>query len=363
MTRQPPNDALVSLANIDALLAPSPSRWRMAMPGFDPEFFDIADYIVRITDRIWHERKIDLCRDYYTEDCVIHTLAGDVIGAAAVEANTHATLKSFPDRTLDPDNVIWSAEDGDAFYTSHLITSRMTNLGPTEYGPATGIRARIRTIADCLCRDNRIEREWLVRDNAALVMQLGFDLAGTASRSARQDADAGLNLTTHFSALADAMHPLAPSHEGKALPAPEQEPAAFANALFARLWNGKDLSALDEAFDFRVGAHLPAMRELYGVLEYREFMQALFQAIPGFVAQVDHVASIPYLGGARDIAVRWSLSGVHRGDGLFGPACDARIYLFGVSHWRVANGRIREEWMVFDELALLRQIEGVRLRR
>ena len=51
------------------------------------------------------------CRRYYAEDSVIHTLTGDIIGAATVEKNTHETLAAFPDRTLDGDNVIWSGDE------------------------------------------------------------------------------------------------------------------------------------------------------------------------------------------------------------------------------------------------------------
>ena len=147
MTKQAPITH-VATTDIADMLQPYPSGRRMPMDGFDEEFVDIADYIIRITDRIWHEQKIDLCLRYYSEDSAIHTLAGDIVGARTVEANTHATLKAFPDRTLDGDNVIWSGDDREGYYSSHLITSRMTNLGPSEFGPATGRRVRIRTRAD-----------------------------------------------------------------------------------------------------------------------------------------------------------------------------------------------------------------------
>lgn len=127
----------VATSDLAQLLSPQAGR-RMELPGFSEEFVDFPDYIIRITDRIWHERKIELCREYYTEDCVIHTMNGDICGAATVIENTHATLNAFPDRRLDADNVIWSDEGEGKFYSSHLITSKMTNLGPSEFGPPTG---------------------------------------------------------------------------------------------------------------------------------------------------------------------------------------------------------------------------------
>ena len=351
----------VATTDISEMLAPAPGR-RQPMRGFDEEFVDIADYIIRITDRIWHERKIDLCRKYYSDDGVIHTLTGDIVGSEIVEANTHATLKSFPDRTLDGDNVIWSGNEDDGYYSSHLITSRMTNLGPSEFGPATGKRARIRTIADCLCKENLIIEEWLMRDNASLVLQLGLDLAETARAQAHADRENGKNLIETLASWRDETVGKASNASETLRPAsPEADPQAFAEFVFQEVWNQKNLKALPENYDFRVGAHLTANRDLYGTVEYKEYLESFFAAVPDLVATVDHVGCIPYLGETKDIAVRWSIGGTHAGDGLFGPASGAPLYILGASHWRVINGRIREEWTVFDELAVLRQIETHRL--
>lgn len=351
----------VATTDISELLAPAPGR-RQPMRGFDEEFVDIADYIIRITDRIWHERKIDLCRKYYAEDSIIHTLTGDITGADKVEANTHATLAAFPDRTLDGDNVIWSGNENDGYYSSHLITSRMTNMGPSEFGPATDKRVRIHTIADCLCKENLVVEEWLMRDNAGLVLQLGLDLAETARAQAKADQKSDINLIETFAQWRNETISKVSSADDTQRPAsPETDPDTFANYVFQEIWNKKNTNALPENYDFRVRADLTANRNLYGTVEYEEYLDAFFKAVPDLVATVDHVACIPYLGEAKDIAVRWSIAGTHTGDGLFGAASGAPVYILGASHWRVINGRIREEWTVFDELAVLRQLETHRL--
>jgi len=354
----------VATTDISEMLAPSPAGRRMPMRGFDDEFVDIADYIIRITDRIWHERKVDLCLKYYLEDCVIHTLTGDIAGAATVVANTHATLESFPDRTLDGDNVIWSGNEDDGYYSSHLITSRMTNHGVSEFGPATGKRARIRTIADCLCKENRVIEEWLVRDNAALVLQLGLDIQSVAHKQASDDLDAGRNLIETLAPWRTETIEGANTRSGTSLPAtPENAPEEFAIYVFDEIFQKRNLDALPGAFDFRVSAHLPAGRDLYGTLEYKEYLEALFTALPDLTVTVDHVAWVPYLGEAKDIAVRWSMAGTHKGNGIFGEASGASVYILGATHWRFVKGRIREEWTVFDELAVYRQIETHRHKK
>ena len=65
--------------------APRGSRTKGAgMVGFDDEFTDIVDYILRITYRIWEGKQIGLCYDYYSDDCPVYTMAGITIGAEAV---------------------------------------------------------------------------------------------------------------------------------------------------------------------------------------------------------------------------------------------------------------------------------------
>lgn len=348
---------VVATSSLDELLNPVPGQ-RMEMPGFDPEFVDFPDYIIRITDRIWHERKVDLCLDYYSEDCLIHTLGGDISGAQTVVDNTHATMKAFPDRRLEADNVIWSDEGEGKFYSSHLITSIMTNEGDSEFGPATGKRVRVLTIADCLCRENRIIEEWLVRDNGGLALQLGFDLDEIAKRRAEQGPSL---IEWHDSARRELV---AADHVFAEFPAsPEDNRLAFAEAVFGQIWSGKTLGLVAKYYDFRAAGYFPNDRQFYGPSDFSDFFSQIFEAIPDAKLRVEHVADVPYLGDAWDISVRWSLAGTHTGTGIYGPESGALIYIIGVTQWRVINGQIHSDWTVWDDLAVRRQIEEYRLSR
>ena len=147
---------------------------RQHLPGFEPVYRDFVDYIIRCTHRIWEQKNPGLCRSHYSADCAIHTLAGPVQGVDAVVQNTVATLGAFSDRLLIGEDVIWSEDAPGTFYSSHRIVSRMTHMGEDSiFGPATMRMLTATTIADCLCRDNMIVEEWLVRDNLAAVWQIG----------------------------------------------------------------------------------------------------------------------------------------------------------------------------------------------
>lgn len=331
---------------LEHLLNPAPGR-RQPMAGFDAEFVDIVDYIVRITDRIWHQKQVDDCLKYYAPGAVIHTLAGDVAGAAAVVAGTHATLASFPDRYLNPDNVIWSGNDRNGFYSSHRLTSLMTNLGPTEFGPATGKRLRVPAIADCVVHENRIVEEWLVRDNMGLALQLGLSrqdaVAVQLARTAAETAAMARRDAVMAAAIQDNI-------EVRAAPEPGAYPAAFAAALLAHCWRQRDGAAFSRFYDHRARITGPGGRSFYGRAEWAGGLDALLDGFQDVRLRMDHVAAIPYLDGGQDIAARWSLAGRHRDAG------GAAIWMLGISHWRVIGGQVHDEWTLFDELALAAQI-------
>lgn len=339
---------MVSVTDIDTMMSPRSER-RMDMPGFDAEFVDFPHYIIRITERIWHDREVDLCFKWYAPDCIIHTLAGPISGAQTVVDNTWATLRAFPDRRLDGDNVVWSAEGDGAFLSSHLITSKMTNLGDSDFGPATGRKVLVRTVADCLCRENRVVEEWLVRDNLALVTQLGFDPVAVASRQAAADNAAGQTLVARLAPYWSAVLDLP---DAKA-----QTPAArIAVDLLQARWSQPDQSLARQLSDFRLNAWVPGGQFLYGPDQTWEWQEGIRSAIPGARLRVEHIAEVPYLGDARDVAVRWSVSGHHLGAGRYGMATGVPLHILAVSHFRIINGRVREEVTVWDDIAVIRQV-------
>lgn len=346
----------VATTDIAEMMAPGPDR-RMDLPGFDDEFVDFPHYIIRITERIWHDRAVEKCLDWYADDCAIHTMAGDISGAKTVVDNTWATLKAFPDRRLDADNVIWSDEGGGAFYSSHLITSKMTNEGPSEFGPVTGKQIRVQTIAECLCKDNRVIEEWLVRDNLAAVQQLGFDPDRVAKEQAQADKVNSFSLIDFH-----AENRAAVLSGDTAATDPSEAVTVAANALRAA-FSGAGLERLKELYDFRVAATVPGADSLYGPDQVQAWSASMRKAFPDLTVSIDHVAEIPYLGEARDVSLRWAATGTHSGAGRYGPPSGTPVYILGVTHFRIMNGRVREKVTIWDDIALRRQIATARYER
>ena len=130
------------------------------MLGFDEEFADIRDYILKITIRIWEGRQINSIRDYYSNPCPVKTPLSFTTDLESVIKGTVAVLNQFPDQTLLGEDIIGTEEDRGVFYSSHRIFSNMTHKGDGYFGPPTNNEVNVRTIADCLCKGNKIVDEW-----------------------------------------------------------------------------------------------------------------------------------------------------------------------------------------------------------
>jgi predicted ester cyclase len=313
----------------------------------------LVDYIHGITYEIWEERGIELINQYYRSDIVIFALDGITRGAALVIDGTQAMLESFPDRLLLADDVIWSGNHEDGFYSSHRIISPMTNKGPTIFGPATGRHVRILTIADCIVENGVITREWLLRDNHALVVQLGYDTFDAAKIVASRRSEESLTwIESEIERLLGTGKP----GEAEVIALPSTSTREFALQMIANnLAGGDDRLATSGYAPYAVLHRSPI--ELYSGRDaigghYAHLRDAI--RITGIT--IDHVAVQPVDSEGIRIAVRWTAAGTHTGDYLGLPASNRPVYLLGSTHWRVENNRVATEWTVLDGLGVLSQL-------
>lgn len=321
------------------------------MPGFDPEFSDIVDYILRITLRIWEGKQVGLCHRYYSDDCPVWTLAGYTEGAEAVTQNTLMTLGSFPDRTLHADNIIWGGDAETGFHTSHRICTQMTHTGDNEFGPATGITATIAVIAHCICKDNRIVEEWLVRDNYSLALQLGADPESLASQWASQDLDPDSRFAEWLSSEWRRVRTVKRDAHGSLSDDNEERVRGW----LQNIWNARLVGDTRAMYHDSAMLNASASEPRHGLRAVQQFYLDLLGALPDARISVDYTCSNSMQAGEH-VAARWTLAGTHLGSNLWGPASGAPVLILGESHYRIENGRVAEEWLVYDELAVLTQI-------
>ena len=338
--------------DISEILSPQ-GEPRQNIPGFDPEYADIVDYILRCTHRIWEQKDVGLIATHYGTDIVVHMMTGPAVGMGDVIAGTSRTLSAFPDRTLTGEAVIWSDEGDGAYLSSHRITSTATNLGTSELGPATGKRITFTTIADCLCKENLIIEEWLVRDYSAMALGLGYHPRMVARTHAEADKAKGGKAEWRKTAMAHVIDAPVTNFSNHAMPNPGHDPHAFAQAVFDQIIAHRRFGRVREAYSPAALWAGPGGRRVFGWGEITGWFTALIGSFGDARIRIQHIAAVDSM-----IAVRWELAGTHDGPALYGAATGEPVYILGVTHWRIAHGMIVDEVTVFDEVALMRQMEG-----
>ena len=56
------------------------------------------------------------------------------------------------------------------------------------------------------------------------------------------------------------------------------------------------------------------------------------------------------------VAIYWIARGTNTGTGNGLPATGKKAELAGITIWRIVDGKIREEWSTFDQLAMMQQL-------
>jgi len=310
--------------------------------GFDDQYSDLTDYILKCTAQIWERRDIAALDWHYADDLIVRTLAGIARGNDAGKANTMATLAEFPDRQLLGEDVIWSGDEDAGFLSSHRIVSIATHHGGA-FGPASGKRVVFRTIADTFCRENRIWDEWLIRDNGAIAVQLGQS-AEELARTMIAAGDRNAPLTPDI----DVAGPYAGAGN-------DNEWGEKHAAILQRIMKA-DLSVIPEQYDRACHLSLPCGENAHGWAGADNFWMSLRSALPTAEFKIDHQIGRedPHMGPRS--AIRWSLTGSHDGWGRYGAPTGADIHVMGVSHVEFGLRGLRRETTIFDDIAVWKQI-------
>ncbi len=317
------------------------------MAGFDAHYGDIVDYIVRITEEIWRDRAIGRVYETYDAGCTVYGASSVVRSVEEVVAATLASLNAYPDGVTEHVNIAWRGDESAGFYTSHLGLSKGTNLGTSEFGPATGKWVKSYFVADCVSRDNRIHTEWLMHDSGAVLRYLDLDLHETAKKMATV-------------ALADIFVVSPPTRlDGQAprrrYDGPTDTPDGWARHHFDTTWNARRLEHVPFHYAADAVAHWPGFREATGPRAIGELVMSLLASLPDATTRVEHVCWSEETDGVI-LAVRWLAEGTARGGGLLGDVPAGKsVALRGSSHFRFGGGYVVEEWTVFDELDALIQ--------
>ncbi len=334
-----------------------------SLRGFDG-YSNIVDYIVRITHRIWESsdhrgapRDVDYIGACYTPDSMVYDDYGLQLGNAKIISDTHHTTGAFPDIVLDAEEVIWAGDDEVGFHTSHLTRIIGTNTEPSRYGPPNGAKVNVLAMANCVALENDIFLEHVLYNTSAMLQQLGLDLWDEAARLAADPPPGWPRSQEIWNGLRLAAAPPRPLYEAE--PVTGFDPDAFARSVHDSIWN-QDRSAIAAHYGSSFSFDGTTDRKFSGTEAYRTYVDELRTCFPDLTLQVDEVY---WMGNQDDgwlISTRWSAEGTHSGGTLYREPTGCSCQIWGITQWRVENGRVTREWQLFNEFDLMMQIERTR---
>ncbi len=354
--RPMPSDFSISLGTKGStdqqLLNPGTER-RHIMRGFEDTYVDIIDYIVRITHRIWEEKDIGYIYDTYSHSSRVYDDYGLQYGRDKIVADTVHTINAFPDIRLFADEIIWAGDDEIGFHTSHRTVITGHNTGYSKYGPPTGRKMICWCIANCVALSNEIFEEWVIYDTASLIQQLGFDLREKAREFGNEvDWDSlGDQRFGEPERLPGQGKPVYSSYKTGSFDVED-----FIQVTYQNIWNRRMLGTVRQAYSPAIRFRGSTNRVYSGRGEFQSFILSILAMFPDLALQVD---DIYWMGNEKDgylTSVRWSINGTHRGYGIYGPPTRRPIHMWGISQHRIKDGKITDEWMLFNEFAVMQQI-------
>jgi len=317
------------------------------MKGFSNRWKDFPDYILGITREIWEERGIETLSHLYALDIPMRFPEGISIGNQRTINGTLATLAEFPDRELTGEDVIWSGNEDDGYLSSHRLLTMGTHTGGGFFGPPTGKRFVIRAIADCAAINDQIIDEWLIRDTAGIVKQLGMKPRKFA-RNLIQREGGPEECVKPFSPEADVDGP----DKGRGN---DDEWGARLADILNRMMN-KDFSVVRSEYDRAVQTEHPAATTVHSWADTEALWMGLRASFPNAKFAIEHQIGRgdPML--SPRAAIRWSLHGKHDGWGMFGQPTGADVYVMGFTHAEFGPYGLRREWTLFDPVSIWKQI-------
>jgi steroid delta-isomerase-like uncharacterized protein len=129
-----------------------------------------------------------------------------------------------------------------------------------------------------------------------------------------------------------------------------EEHKALVRRFDEEVWNGRNLSRVDELFAashiFRAAGSPPLDRE-----GHRQMIAHFQDAFPD-----GRNTSEELLAEGDKVVQRWTFRGTHQGAFQGIPPTGRPVTLTGISIWRVDGGTIVESWHELDTLGLMQQL-------
>ena len=245
------------------------------------------------------------------------------------------------------EDVIWNGNDDAGYHSSHRILSKGTHLGDGSYGKPSGKNIYYRVIADCACKNNQVYDEWIVRDQGAMVRQLGYSPKEFAQKIIEIEGgiDKAKSLFDSKSDKKSNYKPMSvkPDSVGKKY-------STILKNIFLSEYEFKDYDRSSNIF-------WPGNKIGHGREDVMHFWNSLKNIFSNIKFTIEHIGYLEEPDKNAKASIRWFLEGKHVNESKeYGKETNSNLFIMGINHVEFGNYGINREWVLFDEVAIWKQI-------
>ena len=115
--------------------------------------------------------------------------------------------------------------------------------------------------------------------------------------------------------------------------------------------NSKDIDTAVELLAPEYVRHDANLPDVVGPRAQGDFLDGMFRAFPDLTLRPDRLIAQDDL-----VSVHLTANGTHRGEFIGIPATDREVTVQAVDIYRLADGRIAEQWVIIDVWGLMQQL-------
>ena len=306
---------------------------------------EIEDFIYRITEEIWENKKVENIRNYYSSDVIVRSPSITTYDCDTVVQATYKTLEQFPDRQLIGEDVISFGSIKSTYLSSHRILSTGTHLGDGFYGKATGKKVIYRVIADCLVVNNKIVEEWIIRDETSILNQLGFKVSDFVEQRIsdgtfkKNDLEFTKNSFIQKNIMTECEN------------------------IFAKTYKDSIINLIEDKFSFEKKVYERSAQLYWFGGELINTVENIYEKWNLFLScfkilkcEVSNSIALDQNNMRPRAALRWRLICLHNSNGFFGLPTNKEIEIYGISHAEFGKQGIVREFILIDEISIWKQL-------
>ena len=138
--------------------------------------YDVEEFVRRTFHNIWNRRSLREVRLAYDPSLVFRGSTGRAFqGRGDYQAFALSMLAMFPDAALQIDDIYWMGNDAEGYKVAARWRLQGTHRGNGIYGAPSGRRVTMWGITQQEIRNGRVQREWMLFNEFAVLQQIYRD--------------------------------------------------------------------------------------------------------------------------------------------------------------------------------------------